>query len=1266
MKIIIALVFIVVSFTAISQNEHRYQIQWKTPVNEKFGSELVQFLRFDQASYNDKNIPIWSQRIKLSAQNNSIEATLINPTSEAVSDAEAVILNKYGDIPTDFSITVVTQIEKKVKYGTIQITPLKKNASNGKFEKLISFNLDVRQKYIPSISPKTKRGSFTTNSVLRTGKWVKIKIPLSGIYKLTFSDIKNYGLNPVNISVFGNGGGMLPLLNKDFRHDDLVQNSISFEDVNGNGTFDNGDYILFYAEGSTSWRYDTLSHKYLHTKHLYSDYNYYFLTDYIPAKTISTVSSLSSGNVTVNSFDDYDFHETDSLNLIKSGRSWVGEQFDIITNYNFNFNFPNVVTSIPLKISTSLLARSSASSLFNISANGHTLVNSPVSIPSVNLSSTTNAYAYEIPTNYSYSTTSENLTLNINYNKPNSSSQGWLNYIIVNARRNLIMAGNQMQFRDMTSVGLGKIASFVLTGVTSDTRIWDITDPLNVKQIIPISNAGGTIVFNALSDSLRQYVAFSGSSFYTPIRVGDVTNQNLHDVSNTDLVIVTHPIFQSYAEQLANHHRNKDNMSVVVVKPDEIYNEFSSGCPDVSAIRDFMRMLYEKASSESEMPKNLLLFGSGSYDNKTISATNTNFILTYESANSLDPTGSYVSDDFFTLLDSTEGNVNGTEKMDIGVGRLPVKTVDEAKLMIDKIINYTSPNAFGDWRNVITFVADDAEDVTQHQTQANDLANRIDTSSTVYNIDKIYLDAYQQISTPSGNRYPDVNLAITNRIKKGTLIFNYTGHGNELGLAHERVITTSDIASWNNWNKLPVFMTATCEFSRFDDYSRTPAGALILLNPKGGAIALFSTTRLVYSTPNYYLNLSFYDFIFKKDANNQVLRLGEVMRLTKNDPRNDGTNKRNFTLLGDPALQISIPKNNIVTTSINSHVISSVVDTIKALSKVTVSGYVADPSGTKLTGFNGIIYPTVFDKPKSESTRGNDGNSPLIYKTQNKTLFKGKASVKSGEFTYSFIVPKDISYTVGYGKFSYYADNSVEDAAGYFNKFFVGGTSTSTFNDEIGPTVQLYMNDEHFVFGGLTDESPVMLAIAEDSSGINTVGNGIGHDITAVMDGNTNKTLVLNEYYEAELDNYQKGRINYDFTQLNPGPHNIKLKVWDVNNNSAESYTEFIVANSAELVLDHIFNYPNPFTTQTAFYFDHNLINTDLSVLIQVFTITGKIIKTIEGTINTSGYRSSPLNWDGKDDYGDKIGRGVYIYKIRVKPPTGHTVEKFEKLVILK
>ncbi len=546
--------------------------------------------------------------------------------------------------------------------------------------------------------------------------------------------------------------------------------------------------------------------------------------------------------------------------------------------------------------------------------------------------------------------------------------------------------------------------------------------------------------------------------------------------------------------------------------------------------------------------------------------------------------------------------------------------------------------------------------------EADQLTKTIATNHPSFNIDKIYLDAYPQISTPMGQRYPDVTKAINNKIKKGALIVDYIGHGNPTKFTHEEVLTDNDVTSWTNKDKLPLFMTATCEVSRFDDYKRTSIGELILLNPNGGGIGLLTTTRAVSSGPNYELNKNFIHYVFNKD-----LRFGDIIRLTKVNTGSDAsTNKRNFTLLGDPALKLNVPYYNIVTSKINNKPVTEGADTLNALSKVTIQGFIENDNGNKLNDFTGLITPTIFDKPVNKKTLGNDGYSPFTYQEQKNILYKGKASVNNGDFTFSFIVPKDISYNFGNGKISYYANNTNTDASGFSNDIIIGGSSDSAFTDSIGPKINIYMNDSNFIFNGTTDENPKLLAIVSDTTGINTVGNGIGHNITAILDDNQNQKIILNDYYQADVNSYQKGKIEYPFSNLDEGHHKIKLKVWDIYNNSSESYIEFNVANSKKLVLEHVYNYPNPFTTSTSFLIEHNQPNADLDVIIQIFTVTGKIIKTIETQSMSNGYRINPIPWDGLDEYGDKIARGVYIYMVKVRSDNVKTATKINKLVILR
>ena len=1247
-----------------AQQSLKRNIHWNSPLIQKINKERKYFLYFDGAMYENSQLPYYYELIKLNAGTDRVFCELQNLQFEPFSESE---LNKV-EIPDSISEKIALDYGvsyiNKMPYLYISFIPIIRKGS--KAEKLTAFTFNYSEK--PGDPEKSYRKSYTDESVLNTGDWVKIKISADGLYKITYDQLTGWGFsNPENIKVYGNGGTMLPKANNITRADDLVQNPVMME-KGGDGVFNSGDYIVFYGKGPHGWTYKASDSMFLHTLHDYSDAAYYFLTDKSGAdKYIQNQSSVTNPEThSVASFTDHKFHELESLNLKKSGKLWLGEHFDILTSYDFNFSFPNITGEARIK--TSVYARSGVTSNFSVAINSVSIQNIPVGIVDFGHLST---YAAGNTKINSFTPSSGSISLTVVYDKPATSSEGWLDYININANRQLKFSGGQMLFRNADIVGPGNIAEYAIVTSKSDAVVWEITNHLSPVKV-ETTYESGSLKFRLPADSLREFVVFDNSGFYTPEFSGNVSNQNLHGNSQVDMIIVTHPDFLTYANQLADLHRSYDDLSVLVATTAQVYNEFSSGAPDVAAIRDFVKMFYDRATNTDEMPKYLMLFGDGSFDNRSDASYNTNYILTYQSENSLSPTNSFVTDDFYGLLDDNEGNLSSGEKLDIGIGRLPVKSSEEAKNAVDKIADYISSHeSLGDWRNSICFIGDD-EDGNTHIDQANKLADKVYNNYPNFNVEKVFLDAYIQESTPAGQRYPDVTNAINERMRKGAIIVNYTGHGNELGLTHEKVVTTSDINSWSNPDKLPVFMTATCEFSRFDDYERTSGGELIFLNPDGGGIALYTTTRLVYSGPNYSLNDQFYNFVFEEDTTTgDLYKFGDVMKLTKVNV--SGNNKRNFTLLGDPALTIAVPEYEAVTSKINSIDIPVDVDTIcpdtaKALSKITISGYIRDHQKNKISDFNGILYPTIYDKAKTISTLSNDGGSSYDFKVRNNIIFKGKASITNGDFSFSFIVPKDIAYNYGTGKFSYYAyeNGTLTDAAGNYQNMIIGGSLDSAGVDNQGPQIELYLNDSTFVFGGLTDQSPVVIAKVFDESGINTVGNGIGHDITLILDNNTDDIFVLNDDYQAETDNYQKGRIEHAMSELSEGSHNIKLKVWDVYNNSSEAYLEFLVAASSELYIEHVFNYPNPFTTKTSFYFDHNQPGVAMDVLVHIFTVSGKLVKTIDKQIYTDGYRAGPIDWNGLDDFGDKIGRGVYIYQLLVKSSTGSTANKYEKLVILR
>ena len=1152
---------------------------------------------------------------------------------------------------------------------------------DGKFYKLTQLKGQLIEDQSENLQLKN---GFVQNSVLSSGgSWYKLGIVEDGIYKLDFQNMLSYGIingnvNSDAINIFGNATGMLNEVNGSLRVDDLKLNNILIED-GGDGIFNIGDYVLFYARGPHSWELN--GEIFEHEVHYYSDTAFYFVNIggvNLPARIGSANTTNSSATHFVNQFTDYDFLEKDDFNLLKSGAEWYGDIFDVQTSYNYVFDFPNLASDTSY-INCRLIGKSpSSSTFFSVSALSSS---TDITVPSTGTGyyspagKIVNGELAVVPSS------GDQLTININYNKNGSvNSKGYLDFIAVNARRKLEIQENDMEFCDPFSVGQGNVAEFQLSNASNLDQIWEVTDPTSPK-LVTFSINGDFASFNVQHDSLRKFVAISGIGFPSPIILNEVIPQNLHGLGYADMIIISPASFSNAAQDLKVLHES-EGLSVHLVTPEQIYNEFSSGMRDATAIKQFLRMFYKRSNGDPNlMPKYCLLFGDGTYDNRNRMGHGNNLIPVYESRESLSVTSTFATDDYYAIL-FDGGSMQNSDMLNIAIGRIPISNQTEASEMVQKIKNYSvvagadseiavcgngeTSSVLRDWRNKVVMVSDD-EDNNAYFNDIEIMSNKIDANHRDMNVVKIHSDAYGQESTPVGERIEGAESSIRESVEKGAVLVNYIGHGGETGWAHEQILTVPTIQSWTNYNRMPVFMTATCEFSRFDDHDRVSAGEYVLLNPDGGGIGLLTTTRLVYATPNEWLNRFFYDTVFDK-VNDLPQRLGDIYMGTKNKfaMSSGDQNYRKFALLGDPAIRFSIPEYNIITDSINGIEISVFNDTIKALSTVRIHGHVEDQNGQKLTDFNGIAYNTVFDKISSLSTLGtNSGSFAATYEMWKNSIYKGKSSVVNGEFSFEFIVPQDISYDFGNARFSYYLENGTDDANGYNENVIIGGINTNASADNDGPVIELFLNDESFVSGGLTDENPSLLAKIYDESGINTVGNGIGHNIEAYLDDNTAESVILNDQYEADLDTYKSGQINYQLSEIEEGNHSITLKVWDVYNNSSKATIEFVVARTENLALSHVLNYPNPFTSRTEFYFEHNQVCDYLDVQIQIFTISGKLVKTINNRIHGEGFRSEGIPWNARDDFGDKIGRGVYVYTIKVSNERGEKVEKTEKLVIL-
>jgi hypothetical protein len=1116
--------------------------------------------------------------------------------------------------------------------------------------------------------------SYSASSVLSSGEWFKIAINTDGIYRIDYSRLKQLGLaNPSNPRIFCNNTGQLSYYNNDPSPDDLKEMSI-YTSTGSDGIFSEGDYLLFFGKGTHRWIYDETSKKYDFLRHNYSDTAFYFLTSGPTSGkriVIASEPSLPASYFSSES-DAFYIHEQENEKIynVYSGREWFQP---IAANKGISINpgFRNLISSEKIKYDIRVAARASAATQFRL-YEGES-VRKSIQVAGVNLYDYTGTQADITDSAGSFQAASSSPVFEIRfYNNGETNARGWIDFVKLQGRIVNSYTGTLAQFNDSRSVSPGRITGFTVRSQVNDVSIWDVSDLLNPKYL-QYTKTGDSINFKSKNDSLKTFIAFTSSNFLIPIiKTVRLPNQNLHSSEPADMIIITHGLFKAYAEKLAALHQLNSGLISSVATIDQVYNEFSGGIPDIVALRNFVRMKYLKQRGTSHPLKYLLLFGDGSYENKTLPPDNPNFIPTYQSQNSNVVVSSFTSDDFYGLLEDGEGEADGTE--DIGIGRLPVSDTLQAGIMISKIKEYLDPANMGDWKNVICLTADD-EDGNVHMSDAEGLAAVLKDSVPAYNIDKIYLDAFRQVNTVNGSSYPEVNKAINDRINSGCLIFNYVGHGSETGLAHERVVKTEDINSWKNGGKLPLFITATCEFSRFDDIEvnvathvmtgKPSAGEMVLLNKNGGAIALMSTTRVVFSAPNYYLNKNIFSYAFTRDESGDTRRLGDIIRLAKNKSGN-GPNKRNFSLLGDPALRLAYPwHGNVITDSVNHIPVSGMIDSLKALSLVTVSGHIEDSGGNLMKSFSGVVEPLVYDKENKIKTLANDGGQILEFFLRNNILFSGKTMAKEGRFSFTFIVPRDINYSFGTGKISYYAYDKKEDMNGSFNSIIVGGFASTAIGDTSGPEIKLYINDTLFRSGGITDKNPRLLAILEDNGGINTTGSGIGHDLTGYLDKDLNGSFVLNSYYVNDFDNYQRGRIDYSLSGLSEGSHSLTIKAWDNFNNSSEETILFLVEAGDKFILKNLINYPNPFPGETRITGEHNRPDSEFEVTIDVYDMSGRIIRIIESTVPSSGYVLPPVIWDGNDEGGHRIGRGIYLYTVTLSTAAGETARASGRMIIL-
>lgn len=1223
---------------------------WSTPQTSK------KVISFDEAQYPGNNdLPYFVEKFEKENANYRVE--VVNPVFLPVSDEERAYLSNIN-IPEKIAVTTYTAKERGIEYLNVQILPFVKQGDE--ILKLKDFEIQTIKQPALQKSPASIH-SYAASSVLANGKFVKVKIKDSGIYKITYEALKDMGVDPANVRVFGYGGA---LLEQNFmlpKHDDLPEVAVWME-KGADGVFNAGDYILFYGQGVNKWSYNNEKAMFTHTLNHYSTEGYYFITsDAGIGKKIQDKSITIPTDATVNAvteFVDYQVHEQEKINLGKTGKVFYGEEFSSTLSYNFPFSFSNL-TNADIKVRIDVAAVSQENSSFDLALSNETRNISVMRL---------GADRYEIGKDanvvLSYpAQTSPDLSFKLTYNKGNNASRGLLNYIEVNARRKLVMTGSVMSFRNVDNLNTSSYNKFQISGANANVQVWDVTDQTNIQRIVTTRN-GDVLEFTDSNNGVKEYVAIDPTAKTSltkePTVVGNVPNQNLHALEATDMVIITHPNFVSQSDRLAAAHREKDNLKVTVVTSEQVYNEFSSGTPDASAYRWIMKMFYDRAQGNpSQLPKYLLLFGRGSYDNRgVIPNSGDNLLLTYQTEMSLDLVRSYVTDDYFGFLDDAEGTNIPSHLLDIGIGRFPVVTTQHADDVVNKTISYMNNEIKGNWKNQLTFLADDGDDAL-HVRQTDSIAQSLFRTNPEYQYQKIYLDSYLQEISASGESYPLARKRLHSLINTGMFMLNFTGHAGPMGWTNEQILSTNDVKNMFN-KKLPIWVAATCDFVLFD-VKEISAGEYVLLNPVGGGIAMFSAARTVYAAQNERINRYFTVDLFDK-KNGEYPRLGDAFRRAKNQISTE-INKLSYVLLGDPALRLTYPEEySVVTEKINGKT-AQLNDTLRALSVNKVEGYVADLNGNKATDFNGLVEITIHDKIQRITTLNNhnEKNGAFSYSDRPNILYSGKAKVVDGEFSFTYMMPKDIRYNYGSGRINYYVSDSItgKEGQGYFERFTVGGASANVQYETDGPIIQMYLNTPSFTSGGKVNETPLFVAHVSDINGINTVGSGIGHDLRLVIDDDPYTSYTLNENFEAETNSYQAGRVQIKLPELKAGKHTLTFHAWDLLNNSSQSTLEFEVVPGLKPVVFNVKNYPNPVTTETTFVVEHDRPEVILETRLEVYDLAGRLIYT---KMQSS---ADNLKWDLKDAGGNRVRPGMYLYNISAKTTNSDFTSKANKIVVL-
>lgn len=1240
---------------------------------------------FSHIEWNSEftSLPMFSKTINLSDdfRNYDYSVHLEYPEYVQMSASEVDSLKKYTYQPGEqIVVNALLGVSRKRGILDVNFVPIIKKGN--KYFRLASCKIVVDKKQkaarAKSLKAEDETGTYASHSVLSKGKWAKIRVKDEGIYALTPSFISSLGFSDLSrIKVYGYGGRVENDVIKYTQVDDT-----DYDDLEEVPLYRRANDAIFYAEGTRRWSTLTLntsSGVYIskHQNNPYSSYSYYFITEGdAPLAMEEEEITAKSSNFNIKKVPCQALIDNDEYSWMSSGKTFF-------ENYNFangnSRSYTIATTDIDTTLNGVITVAFAAASKDN-----NTSVQLSLNGNSLGLFSLTTLAEHDVAV-LGTKTFASKLFKNSNVISIRSSAShdARLDYIKIDYYRNLNFSGKAMPFRHYRT----NASNFIMNVPDNDNiQIWRLGYPGHPTAQVPFTTTDNVLTCLVDNPSLRYMAVDVAASFDTPEKVGIIENQDLHADSAYDMVMIipeSGKLLQQ-AQRLADYHASKDGLRTKIVRADALYNEFSSGTPDAGAYRRYMKMLYDRAQSEADMPRYLLLFGGCVWDNRMVTAEckyldPKDYLLSYESETSLNEVSSYVTDDYFGFLDDGEGGRILSEKIDLGIGRFSVTTDEEAKIIVDKLISYMDNKVCGSWKNDVYLIADDG-DSGGHMKDAESVCKVVEGNFPKLALKRVYLDSYARESSSTGNSYPAVRNILKNILNnKGALVMNYSGHGSPYQVSHERVLTLADFKEATS-AKIPLWVAASCELTPYDMMEET-IGESALLNKSSGAVAFISSARAVYAAQNTSLNTYFMKYVFATKEDGTRYTLGDALRETKvslvspvtpQDPRDYSYNKLKYFLLGDPAMTLMMPTHNVVIDAINDIPLTGAEELprLTAGSCAKIKGHIEDTSGNLLPGFNGSLTLTLLDSRDTIACLNNAGDDMDTYyfSEHTKTLYEGSDSVLAGTFTTEIPIPFDIKYTDLNGRLNLYAvnnENTVE-ANGVCYDFIVGGTADNIVNDNSGPSLYVYLNTPEFQDGGSVNETPYFHANLNDSDGINATGNGIGHDIELIIDGKENMSYNLNNYYVNDFGSFMSGSVSYLIPTLEEGAHTLLFRAWDMKNNSSSATMKFNVIKGLSPSILRATLSKNPAQTTTDFIIEYDRPAAETEFTVSVYDCFGRLWwkHTESGTSDVSGHYR--INWNLTSNNGVILPSGLYLYEVSVSCNGSKESTKVEKLIIHK